>query len=221
SSHEVKRESITKGAIDFIRKPMALEQIGQIFNRVEKALSAGPRKVLIIEDNLKHAQALAHYLESFDVKTDISKDIHSGVNRLKSHEADCVILDMGIPDAQAYKTLETIKSDAGMENLPVIIFTGKQLSPSEEIKIKQYADSIVVKTAHSYERILDEVALFLHLVEESKEAVGKKKLISNPGRFNDILEGKTVLVADDDIRNIFSLTKALEHFNMHVLTAND
>lgn len=220
SSHEVKRESITKGAIDFIRKPMALEQIGQIFNRVEKALSAGPRKVLIIEDNLKHAQALAHYLESFDVKTDISKDIHSGVNRLKSHEADCVILDMGIPDAQAYKTLETIKSDAGMENLPVIIFTGKQLSPSEEIKIKQYADSIVVKTAHSYERILDEVALFLHLVEESNDTPKKEKLKLN-STLTEVLNNKTVLIADDDIRNIFSLTKALERYKINVLAAEN
>lgn len=220
SSHEVKRESITKGAIDFIRKPMALEQIGQIFGRVEKALSAGPRKVLIIEDNLKHAQALAHYLESFDVKTDISKDIQSGVNRLKSHEADCVILDMGIPDAQAYKTLETIKSDAGMENLPVIIFTGKQLSPSEEIKIKQYADSIVVKTAHSYERILDEVALFLHLVEESNDRPKKEQRKLN-STLVEVLNEKTVLIADDDIRNIFSLTKALERYKMNVLSAEN
>lgn len=220
SSHEVKRESITKGAIDFIRKPMALEQIGQIFSRVEKALSGGPRKVLIIEDNLKHAQALAHYLESFDVKTDISKDIQSGVNRLKSHEADCVILDMGIPDAQAYKTLETIKSDAGMDNLPVIIFTGKQLSPSEEIKIKQYADSIVVKTAHSYERIFDEVALFLHLVEESNDKPKKEKLKLNSS-LTEVLNQKTVLIADDDIRNIFSLTKALERYKINVLAAEN
>lgn len=222
SSHEVKRESITRGAIDFIRKPMALEQLGQIFNRVEKALSAGPRKVLIIEDNLKHAQALAHYLESFDVKTDIRKDIQSGVNTLKSHEADCVILDMGIPDASAYKALETIKANAGMENLPVIIFTGKNLSPSEELKIKQYADSIVVKTAHSYERIFDEVALFLHIIEENKEKPEQKKEKSKlNSSLNEVLNGKTVLIADDDIRNIFSLTKALERYKINVIPADD
>lgn len=221
SSHEVKLESITKGAIDFIRKPMALEQISQIFNRVEQALSAGPRKVLIIEDNLKHAQALAHYLESFEVKTDISKDIQSGVNLLKNHKADCVILDMGIPDAKAYKTLEAIKADAGMEHLPVIIFTGKHLSPSEEIKIKQYADSIVVKTAHSYERILDEVALFLHLVEETKESDPKKEKFKLNSTLSEVLNGKTVLIADDDIRNIFSLTKALERYKINVIAADN
>jgi len=222
SSHEVKRESITKGAIDFIQKPMALEKIGQVFKRVEKALSSEPRKVLIIEDNIKHAQALAHYLESFEVKTDISKDIQSGIDKLKKHEADCVILDMGIPDAMAYRMLETIKSDAGMENLPIIIFTGKNLSPSEELKIKQYADSIVVKTAHSYERILDEVALFLHLIEENKGQDSTRKIKSKLNNtLQEILNNKTVLIADDDIRNIFSLTKALERYKIEVVTASD
>lgn len=221
SSHEVKKESITKGAIDFIRKPMAFEEIGAIFKRVEKALSVGPRRVLIIEDNLKHAQALGHYLESFDVKTEISKDIQSAVNKLKSQEADCVILDMGVPDAAAYKALETIKADAGMENLPVIIFTGKDLSPAEEVKIKQYADSIVVKTAHSYERIMDEVGLFLHIVEESKETGSKKERTKLNTNLHEVLRGKTVLIADDDIRNIFSLTKALERYQINVLSADD
>src|SRR5690606_32453333 len=88
-------------------------------------------------------------------------------------------------------------------------------------RIKQYADSIVVKTAHSYQRILDEVSLFLHLIEENKIAEGKVKLPNTTGRFNEILEGKTVLIADDDIRNIFSLTKALENNNMKVLAAGD
>lgn len=221
SSHEVKKESITKGAIDFIRKPMAFEEIGAIFKRVEKALSVGPRRVLIIEDNLKHAQALGHYLESFDVKTEISKDIQSAVDKLKSQEADCVILDMGVPDASAYKALETIKADAGMENLPVIIFTGKDLSPAEEIKIKQYADSIVVKTAHSYERIMDEVGLFLHIVEESKETDVKKERTKLNTSLHEVLRGKTVLIADDDIRNIFSLTKALERYQINVISADD
>lgn len=220
SSHEVKKESITKGAIDFIRKPMAFEEIGEIFNRVEKALSIGVRKVLIIEDNLKHAQALGHYLEGFDVKTEISNDIQSAVNKLKSHEADCVILDMGVPDATAYKALESIKTEAGMDNLPVIIFTGKDLSPSEEIKIKRYADSIVVKTAHSYERIMDEVGLFLHIVEESKETTKKEKPKLST-TLQEVLRGKTVLMADDDIRNIFSLTKALERYQINVISADD
>lgn len=221
SSYEIKKESLRKGAIDFINKPVAFEQMNEIFIKLEKALSKGPKKVLIIEENPKHAQALSQYLDGFNVKAEIKKNIEDGVSALQSDAIDCVILDMGIPDEEGYKTLETIKDNPGLENLPIIIFTGKNLSRIEEQKIKQYADSIVVKTAHSYQRILDEVTLFLHLIEEKKVAEGKIKPSKKTGRFNEILEGKTVLIADDDIRNIFSLTKALENNNMKVLSAND
>jgi len=221
SSYEIKKESLRKGAIDFINKPVAFEQMNEIFIKLEKALAKGPKKVLIIEENPKHAQALAQYLDSFNVKAEIKENIEEGVYALQNSEIDCVILDMGLPDEVGYKTLETVKDNPGLENLPIIIFTGKNLSRIEEQKIKQYADSIVVKTAHSYQRILDEVTLFLHLIEENKVIEGKTKLSSKTGRFNEILEGKTVLIADDDIRNIFSLTKALEHHNMKVLSASD
>jgi len=221
SSYEIKKESLRKGAIDFINKPIAFEQMNEIFIKLEKALSKGPKKVLIIEENPKHAQALAQYLDSFNVKAEIKENIEDGVFALQNSEIDCVILDMGLPDEIGYKTLETVKENPGLENLPIIIFTGKNLSRIEEQKIKQYADSIVVKTAHSYQRILDEVTLFLHLIEENKIEEGKTRLSKKTGRFNEILEGKTVLIADDDIRNIFSLTKALEHHNMKVLSASD
>ncbi|RYZ61414.1 MAG: response regulator, partial [Chitinophagaceae bacterium] len=108
----------------------------------------------------------------------------------------------------------------GMENLPIIIFTGKNLSKTEESRIRQYADSIVIKTAHSFQRILDEVSLFLHLVEESsrkEKPSGYKRL----GALSEVLAGKKILVADDDVRNIFSLTKTLELHNVNVVAAMD
>src|SRR5690606_3932539 len=221
SYYEIKKESLRKGAIDFINKPVAFEQMNEIFIKLEKALTNGPKKVLIIEENHKHAQALSYYLDSFNVKAEIKKNISDGVSALQNSDIDCVILDMGLPDEAGYNTLETVKDNPGLENLPIIVFTGKNLSRIEEQRIKQYADSIVVKTAHSYQRILDEVTLFLHLIEETKIVEGKTKSLASTGRFNEILEGKTVLVADDDVRNIFSLTKALEHHNMKVLSAND
>src|SRR5690606_28387317 len=122
----------------------------------------------IVEENIKHAKALSYYLESFDIKVEIKKNINDSIDALSNNKIDCVILDMGIPDAVAYHTLESVKEKSGLEGLPIIVFTGKNLSKIEEQKIKQYADTIVVKTAHSYERILDEVALFLHLVEQNK-----------------------------------------------------
>jgi CheY-like chemotaxis protein len=125
---------------------------------------------------------------------------------------------MGVPDEQAYETLETVKNNPGLENLPIIIFTGKNLSRSEENRIRQYADSIVIKTAHSYQRMLDEVALFLHLVEEKG---GQKPPRKQQGQLKEVLLGKTVLIADDDVRNIFSLSKALEQHKMNIISALD
>lgn len=221
SSLEVKKESLLKGAVDFINKPVALEHMKQIFQKLEDALSRYPKKVLIVEENLQHAKALSYFLSNYNINTEIANDVDQSIGSLRKKEIDCVILDMGIPDKKAYETLETIKKSEGLENLPIIIFTGKFLSKGEESRIKQYADSIVVKTAHSYQRILDEAALFLHLVEEKQGSDRKKEATETLGGLYDVLTNKTVLIADDDVRNIFSLTKALEQHKIKVLTATD
>ncbi len=220
SSHEVKSESLVKGAVDFINKPVAFDQMGEIFKKIEYVLNHHPKKVLIVEENAKHAKALAYFLESFDVNLEIKNEVATAIDSLKGKDVDCVILDMGIPDKQAYDTLELVKRTPGLENMPTIIFTGKALSQPEEMKIKQYADSIVVKTAYSYKRILDEVSLFLHLMEKSHEGQPAPKY-HKLGALDEVLKGKTVLIADDDMRNIFSLTKALENYQMNVVAAVD
>jgi CheY-like chemotaxis protein len=112
-----------------------------------------------------------------------------------------------------------IRKNPAFENIPLIVFTGMNISKTEEARLRQYADSIVVKTAHSYQRVLDEVSLFLHIVSEGKEGNGNGA--GRLGALDEVLAGKSVLVADDDVRNIFSLTKALEHHKMKVATAMD
>ncbi|MGN6619398.1 MAG: response regulator [Ilyomonas sp.] len=220
SSLSFKKESLMKGAIDFISKPVALEQMKVIFQKIEEVLTRHPKKVLIIEENPKHASALSYFLQSHNINTHYTDNIDQSVNALQQKEVDCVVLDMGIPNQQSYETLEAIKKNEGLENLPIIIFTGKSLSRSEEQRIKQYADSIVVKTAHSYKRILDEVGLFLHVVEENKQQSNGTQY-RRMGGIAEVLNNKTVLIADDDVRNIFSLTKALENHKMNVLSATD
>ncbi|NUY79845.1 response regulator [Flavobacterium sp. MAH-1] len=218
SSHKLKQESLLKGAVNFLDKPVAYEQIPDVFKRIEQIVNRESQKVLIIEDNPKHAKALAYFLDAHNINSEIKSDISEGVDALKKTEVHCVILDMGIPDKHSYEILENVKKNKGFENLPVIVFTGKSLSLKEEVKIKHYADSIIVKTAHSYQRMLDEVSLFLHLMEEQKKADGKNKKVN---LLNNVLNGKTVLVVDDDVRNIYSLTKALETLKMNVITAID
>ncbi|MBF4464142.1 response regulator [Flavobacterium sp. LC2016-12] len=221
SSHKLKQESLLKGAVDFLDKPVAFDKIPEVFLRIESIINKEAQKVLIIEDNPKHAKALSFFLESYNINSEIKSEVSEGLDALNKKEIDCVILDMGIPDKQAYEILEGVKKNPGLENLPVIVFTGKSLSIKEEVKIKKYADSIIVKTAHSYQRMLDEVSLFLHLVEDKKDPKDKKDSHKKLNLLNNILFEKKVLIVDDDVRNIYSLTKALEVFKMNVITAFD
>jgi CheY-like chemotaxis protein len=221
SSFEVKNESLTKGAVDFIDKPMAFDRMHEVFGKIEYVLTHHPKKVLIVEENPKHAKALAYFLETFEVNLELSSGVKDAIQSLSKQDVDCVILDMGIPDQKSYDTLEEVKKTPGLEKLPIIIFTGRSLSRAEELRIKQYADSIVIKTAHSYQRILDEVSLFLHLMERKEPATASTNNYHKLGALTEVLQGKTVLVADDDIRNIYSLTKALETYKMKVISAID
>ncbi|QDP84365.1 response regulator [Chryseobacterium sp. SNU WT5] len=222
SSMKFKQESLLRGAVDFINKPFALEQMKEVFIKLENALNRSPKKVLIVEENKQHAKALSYFLSANNITTNIVNNVSESIDSLQKQEIDCVILDMGMPDKNAYDTLETIKQNKGLEKLPIIVFTGKSLSQGEESRIKKYADSIVVKTAYSYQRILDEAGLFLHLVEEKqKKQQDKTSNFGNLGELRNILKDKTVLIADDDVRNIFSLTKALEIQGMNILPAMD
>ncbi|KEY19185.1 response regulator [Kaistella antarctica] len=222
SSMKFKQESLLRGAVDFINKPFALEQMQEVFKKLENALVRSPKKVLIVEENEQHAKALSYFLSVNNINTDIVNNVAESIDALHNQEIDCVILDMGMPDKNAYETLETIKQNKGLEHLPIIVFTGKSLSKGEENRIKKYADSIVVKTAYSYQRILDEAGLFLHIVEEkNKKKQDQVRGFENSGELRNILKDKTVLLADDDVRNIFSLTKALELHGMKVLPAMD
>lgn len=220
SSLQVRKESLMKGAIDFINKPVAIEQMTDVFRKIEEALKRSPQKVLIVEENAKHASALSYFLGNFDISMSVEDTVEDSVKAFNQNGVDCVIFDIGANRRNSYKIIESIKSHKGLEDLPIIIFTEQNLSTAEELKIKQYADSIVVKTAHSYQRILDEVGLFLHLVEEknsSPENIRNRTL----GSLTEVLSGRKILVTDDDVRNIFSLTKALEKYNVEVIVAMD
>jgi CheY-like chemotaxis protein len=127
---------------------------------------------------------------------------------------------MGVPDHSGYATLELIRKSKGLEKLPIIIFTGKNISKVEEQKIKKYADTIILKTAHSYQRVLDEVALFLHLVND-EEVIKQESSFKKLGFLTEVIKNKTVLIADDDVRNIYSISKSLEKHQMNVISAID
>jgi signal transduction histidine kinase/DNA-binding response OmpR family regulator/CHASE3 domain sensor protein len=219
SSFEVKNESLLRGAVDFMSKPAAFENMDKVFSKIEYFLKRHAQKVIIVEDDHRHAQALGYFLSSHHLRMEIASTVDAMPGVLQKEEVNGVILSPGTGRIDA-DVLETIRKNSAFENIPVILFTGNSISKTEEARLKQYTDSIVVKTAHSYQRILDEVSLFLHVVGEEKEEE-YPNVMGRLGALDEVLKEKTVLVADDDVRNIYSLTKALEQHKMKVLTAID
>lgn len=201
----------------FITEDDTSAKMTQVLHRIESVLNKEPRKVLIIEENKIHARALFYFLENFSIESEIKSGTNEGIAALLAKDSNCVILDMSAEGGEIYQTLEKVKATPGLEFLPIIVFTGKSLSKLEEGRMKQYANSIIIKTAHSFQRILDEVSLFLHLSQ------GRTNLqkVRDLGRLTEVLKDKKVLIADDDVRNIFSLSKVLESAGMNVVSATD
>jgi signal transduction histidine kinase/DNA-binding response OmpR family regulator len=219
SSFEMKNESLLRGAVDFTSKQAIFENMDSAFEKIDYWLNRSAKKVLIVEDNTRHAQALAYFLSTHSVHMEIATTINESVGVLAKEGVHGVILSRE-QGKEELDTLEMIRQNPALENVPVIVFTGMNISKAEEARLRQYADSIVVKTAHSYQRVLDEVSLFLHVVGEGQDK-GSGNNYGRLGALDEVLKNKTVLVADDDVRNIFSLTKALEQHKMKVLSAMD
>ncbi|RMZ59849.1 response regulator [Chryseobacterium nematophagum] len=220
SALHVKEESLMKGATGFIDKPVAMNRMAPIFKKIEEALESQPQKVLIVEENTKHANALSYFLGNYHLTLSVENNAEDSIKSLLENNADCVILDTEKCKGKEAQIVQSIKSCEGLENLPVIVFTEHHLSQSEELRIKQYANSVVVKTAHSYQRILDEIGLFLHLVEKTHHSV-EPTMNRTLGSLTEVLSEKKILITDDDTRNIFSLTKVLERYKVEVVPAMD
>jgi CheY-like chemotaxis protein len=200
-------------------KSMAFENMDNVFEKIESLLNKNARKVVIVEDNMRHAQALAYFLGAHHLRMDIAPTIAQSVDIVQQEGLHGVILSREAGKEES-ETLEMIRQNPAFENIPIIVFTGMNISKAEEARLKQYADSIVVKTAHSYQRVLDEVSLFLHVVGGEQEKPASSAM-GRLGALDEVLKNRTVLIADDDVRNIFSLSKALEQHKMKVLTAMD
>lgn len=219
SAHNIKDDYLYNGTIDFINKSVALKQVGIIYDKIKKSIDDGPRKVLILEESWKHAMALSFFLSNNNIKCVIKHSIDDATLALLNLKVDCVILETATISSDNYEILEVVKSNKGLENLSIIVFAGNNLSAADESKLKQFADSIFIKTTHSFQSILDELALFLHLVEENRG--DNKPEIRRLGRLEEVLHGKTVLIAEDDVRSVFFITSILEQYNMIVVTAMD
>jgi CheY-like chemotaxis protein len=173
---------------------------------------------LIVEDNPAEQLSIRELLGYDDIDVTVVTRGHEALQVLREHPFDCVVLDLRLPDMSGFEVLEQLRETAELREVPVVVFTGKELSPAEDTQLRTLARSVVVKGVESPERLLDETALFLHRVIANLPAE-KQNMLDRLHRSDEALIGKKVLVVDDDVRNIFALSSVLERRGMTVLTA--
>ena len=213
-----RHHGLARGAFSFFTKPLQSKDLKSSLLHIAKFSTSGRKRLLIVEDDPIESMSVTELLKSDDIEILTAADGKAAIELLSQTQIDCVVLDLKLPDMSGFEILEYMSGDANMRDIPVVVFTGRELSNDENLKIRQLARTVVVKGVESPERLLDETALFLHrVVTELPEE--KQKLLSRLHGTDDYLLGRKVLLVDDDARNIFALSSLLERRGMQVLTA--
>jgi CheY-like chemotaxis protein len=179
------------------------------FRQFETRLTDKPRRVLIVEDDPAQRESLRLLLGSDEVETIGADSAAECLAYLAERTFDCMVLDLTLPDASGFSLLETLSREEHLAFPPVIVYTGRELSPDEEQRLRKYSSSIIIKGAKSPERLLDEVTLFLHQVVTALPPEQQRMLEKARSR-NAVLESRRILIVEDDVRNIFALSAVLE-----------
>jgi CheY-like chemotaxis protein/CHASE3 domain sensor protein len=213
-----------EGAISFLKKPVNTETLDKLFGDIMSKSGTKFTQILLVEDHKAQSQALKDLMQSQGITVDQAFDGESAFRMLYENEYQCVILDLNLPDISGLDLLDKIKEVDKFAALPVIINTAMELDKTSVNRLMQYANAMVVKTNKSSDRLIDEVNLFLNKISESGPQAGTggnglKTKTTTKGK--DSIKGKKVLVVDDDMRNIFALSSALESYELNVVIAND
>lgn len=218
SAYEKSTEALRLGAIGFLTKPVSIEKMNSAFRKIEEVISKPVKKLLVVEDDPAMQKGIVELIGNGDVKTTAVARGEEAFALLEKESFDCLILDLGLEDMSGFDLLEKIRKHKNIAYIPTIIYTGKELSRSEEEKLQRYADSIIIKGIRSPERLLAETTLFLHRVEASlpKDKQEMLRMIYNQ---EDVFTGKIILLVDDDSRNLFALSSVLEEKGIVVITA--
>jgi CheY-like chemotaxis protein len=206
---DYKREALELGAVGYALKPAKREELVQALHRLEAKLSQSVRRVLIVEDDPRQRESLRKLLSNGDVQITAVESANEALRALAAATFDCVVLDFNLPDLSGYDLLERMAQQEEVSFPPVIVYTGRSLSRDEEQRLGRYSRSIIIKDARSPERLLDEVTLFLHQVESNLPPAHQQMLKTARNR-DSSLEGRRILVVEDDVRNIFALTSVFE-----------
>ncbi|MFO1162441.1 MAG: response regulator [Reyranellaceae bacterium] len=218
SMDEDRQQGLARGAFSYLNKPTTSEGLNAALSRINEYVRPRRKRLLIAEDDAAERLGVAELLSNSDVEIATADTGRAALAKLREQRFDCMVLDLRLPDISGFEVLEEIQADEALADLPVVVFTGRELTPEEDARLHSMARSIVVKGAASPERLFDETALFLHQVAADLPD-DKKRMLERLHSSDEMLAGRTVLVVDDDTRNIFALSSALERRGMRVLTA--
>ena len=221
SSEDFSRSALEMGAIGYMLKPVKREQLQEVFQHMTSLMEQKNKHVLVVEDDEVQRNHIVSLIADQNVQVDAVDTSAKALEKLSQKTYDCMIMDLSLPDMSGHDLLSQLsQEDSNFAYPPVIVYTARDLTREEEDKLRQYSGSIIIKGAKSPERLLSEVTLFLHRVETDMPLEHQKMLIDLRSREKN-LEGRKILLVDDDVRNIFALTSALESFGAKIDTARN
>ncbi len=208
------------GALACLVKPTNKEALTQAFARMEDFIARKVKNLLVVEDNPIDRDHIVELISNADVQVTTVASGADALAALKATHFDCMVLDLGLPDISGFEVIEAIKKDPNLRALPIIVYTARDLTSEEETLLKKAVKTVIIKDVRSPERLLDEVTLFLHQVE-SNLPESQRKILEQVRKIDPLLADKKILIVDDDVRNIFSLTAVLERYRMQILSAEN
>ncbi|HVU79601.1 MAG TPA: HAMP domain-containing protein [Gaiellaceae bacterium] len=214
-------DALRAGAVAVLQKPVEHAHLDEQFGRIAEFVERSVRSLLVVDDDADQRSAIVELVAGEDVEVTAVGSSEEALELLESEARfDCMVLDLKLPKMSGFSLLEKVKTDERWQMLPVIVYTGRDLTRREETRLKKYAETIIVKDVRSPERLLDETALFLHRVE-SKLPAEKRRMLEQLHSAEEVFKGKRVLIADDDVRNVFALASVLERQGMDVQFAEN
>ncbi|MDI9237971.1 HAMP domain-containing protein [Lysobacter sp. LF1] len=217
---ESRHHSIERGAFSYLAKPSSSETIGDALERIKTYTMPRVKRLLVVEDDANERVSIVELLRHDDIVIDTVGSGEEALDALGDGRYDCAVLDLRLPDMSGFDLLDRIHTDQRLRDVPIVVFTGKDLSVEEDERLRRVAKSVVLKGVESPERLLDETALFLHRVIGDLPPA-KQRMVRSLHESDEGLRGKNVLVVDDDVRNIFALSSVLERHGMNVHTAGN
>ncbi len=217
---EERQHGLAHGAFSYLVKSPTMDSLETAFDRIKTFTAPRTKRLLVVEDNQIERESIRALLAHDDIKMDDVATGSAALTAMLENPYDCVVLDLRLPDMTGFELLEQMHEEPPLADVPVVVFTGKELSDAEQAQLKAMAKSIVLKDVRSPERLLDETALFLHRVVSGLPEDMQRMLERLHGS-NEVLRGRKVLIVDDDARNIFALTSLLENQDMEVLSATN